>query len=201
MNSWIEIGLLALAAVFIISRMLAVMGRREGAEPPALSRPPRPAAPAEPTPTPASEADAGPPPALGLEAPGISDVRAADPSFDPRDFLNGAKAAHGLIAGAFSRGDRAALQPFLTDEVFSVYARAITEREATGAAAPEVLRLKSAEIIEGEVDGPTVRVSVAYAVDVANEARSQTSREIWTFEREARSPDPNWRLAGVAAAS
>jgi predicted lipid-binding transport protein (Tim44 family) len=85
--------------------------------------------------------------------------------------------------------------------VFSVYARAITEREATGAAAPEVLRLKSAEIVEGEVDGPMVRVSVAYTVDVANEARSQTSREIWTFEREARSRDPNWRLAGVAAAS
>lgn len=198
MNAWIEIGILALAAIFILSRLFAVLGKQVGAEPPVLRDPSAggsaPVADGEDN---AAEVQ----PVFGLDAPGINAVRQAEPDFDPQEFLQGAKAAHGLIVAAYAAGNRDGLKPFVTDDVFAVFEAGIAQREQTGKAAPEVLRLQRAEIIEGDVEEPFVRVSVAFEAELGDEERLRTSKEIWTFERIARDQDPNWRLSGVAVAS
>ena len=198
MNPWIEIGILAVAAIFILSRLFSVLGKQVGAEPPVL-REPRPANdPALPEPEESHDERS---PVFGLDAPGIEAVRAAEPDFEPRTFLQGAKAAHGLIIGAYAAGDRNKLRPFVTEEVFATFEAGIVHREQTGKAAPELLRLQRAEIVEGEQEGRYVRVSVAFDAELGDEDRLRTSKEIWTFERIAQDRDPNWRLSGVAVAS
>jgi predicted lipid-binding transport protein (Tim44 family) len=125
----------------------------------------------------------------------------ADPSFDIEHFVVGARGAYDLIVNAFARGDREALKDLLTPRVYESYAAAITAREQSGEPGPELVRLKTAEIVDADLAGDTARVSVRFEAELAEGAHGvRDARERWTFERDVRSADPNWRLARVAAA-
>ncbi len=193
----VEILILAAIAGVVVARLYSVLGRKTGAEPPAHTR----TAPIE------AGAAAGPAPAMpqpAAQAPvsgPVAELQAADPSFDPTHFIGGARAAYEIIVQAFATGDRDALRPLLTPRVFASYDKALTDREANGGQGPELVRLKSAEIVDGAVSGETLRVSVRFEAELAEGvAGIRETRERWTFERDMRSRDPNWLLAGVAQA-
>src|SRR5271169_677897 len=141
-------------AVFIFLRLRRVLGQRTGRERPpydpyspqdAVRRPidkvvpmaQRPADAAAPRPAeiaPQSSADrwkdiaeAGSPVAAGLDA-----IVAADPSFDGKHFIAGARAAYEMIVTAFAGGDRRQLRSLLSREVFDGFDAAIGERESRG---------------------------------------------------------------------
>lgn len=194
----VEILVLAAIAGFVVARLYSVLGRRTGAEPPATRARPAPVeagagvtgAPPIPQPSPA-QAPAGP----------LADVLRVDPSFDAGHFVGGARAAYEMIVGAFAAGDRETLRRLLTPRVFASYDKAITDRQAAGGQGPELVRLKSAEVIDGSVAGDLVRVSVRFEAELAEGAAGiRETRERWTFERDVRSADPNWQLSGVAQA-
>ena len=65
--------------------------------------------------------------ARGLEA-----AAQAEPGFDPRAFVEGAKSAYEAIMIAFAKGDRKTLRGLLSKEVGEAFERAITERERLG---------------------------------------------------------------------
>jgi predicted lipid-binding transport protein (Tim44 family) len=51
------------------------------------------------------------------------------------------------------------------------------------------------------MQGDIARVTVKFEAELAEGAIGvRDAREKWTFERDVRSPDPNWRLARVTAA-
>jgi predicted lipid-binding transport protein (Tim44 family) len=132
---------------------------------------------------------------------GVADIVRADPNFDVGHFLNGARSAYEMIVQAFAKGDRAALRPLLTTRVFSSYDKAIAEREAAGGPGPELVRLKSAELADAQLDGNIARVAVKFEAELAEGVHGlRDTKERWTFEREVNSQDPNWRLAAVAQA-
>jgi predicted lipid-binding transport protein (Tim44 family) len=140
-------------------------------------------------------------PPAGPASGGVADIARADPSFDVGHFLARARGAYELIVQAFALGDRNALRPLLTTRVFSAYDKAITEREATGGKGPELVRLKSAEISDAQLDGQISRVSVRFEAELAEGAHGlRDTKERWTFERDVTSADPNWRLAAVSQA-
>jgi predicted lipid-binding transport protein (Tim44 family) len=125
----------------------------------------------------------------------------ADPSFDAGTFVSGARGAYELIVGAFAKGDKEALRPLLTPRVFDSYSSAITKREETGGQGPELVRLRTAEIVDADLQGSVARVTVRFEAELAEGAVGvRNAHEKWTFERDIRSNDPNWRLARVAAA-
>lgn len=196
-QGFIEIFVLALVAFIVLFRLYTTLGRRTGAE-----RPPRPQ-PAEgelPREAMAAPLVAVPVPA-GPAAEGLMAIGRADPNFDAAHFTAGAKGAYELIVSAFAKGDRDTLQPLLTPRVFDSYAAAITEREKTGGAGPELVRLKSGEIAEATLEGDVARVAVKFEAELAEGVHGvRDARERWTFERNVRSADPNWRLARVAQA-
>ena len=191
----IEIVVLAFIAGFFLFRLYATLGRRTGAERPQVAQGTLGrgfGAPAPPLP----QAFAGNPASEGV----IAIVR-ADPSFDISHFMAGAKGAYEIIVNAFAKGDRDALRNLLTPRVFDAYAAAITQREAKGEAGPELVRLRSADLAGAELAGDTARVTVKFESELAEGAHGvRDAHERWTFERIVRSPDPNWRLARVAAA-
>ena len=62
-------------------------------------------------------------------AAGLDAIAAADPSFDVKHFIAGARAAYEMIVTAFAAGDRRQLRGLLSREVFDGFDAAITERE------------------------------------------------------------------------
>jgi predicted lipid-binding transport protein (Tim44 family) len=138
---------------------------------------------------------------LGAAGGGVAEIARADPSFDVGHFLTGARGAYELIVQAFANGDRNALRPLLTTRVFSSYDKAIGERETSGGKGPELVRLKSAELADAQLDGQIARVAVRFEAELAEGAHGlRDTKERWTFERDVSSHDPNWRLAAVAQA-
>lgn len=197
----IEMLILAAIAGVVVARFYAVLGRKTGSERPTAPNRPgqqRPIeAPAQRTTTPPP----GAPPAEPRQAQGFDDILQADPAFDPSSFLAGARGAYEMIVQAFARGDKATLRSMLTPRVFASYDRAIDDRAANGSAAPELVRLKNAEILNSAMAGETARVAVRFEAELAEGAHGlRETRERWTFERDIRSRDPNWLLAGVAQA-
>lgn len=196
----IEVLILAAVAVIVIGRFFSVLGQRRGSDRPAAPVEPRPAtvdagAPSQPY-APPSQAQTSPAASVG-----VASILAADPSFEPASFVTGARAAYEMIVTAFASGDRATLGPLLSPRVYESYAKAIDEREASGGKGPELVRLKTAEIVDARVEDNIARVAVRFEAELAEGAYGlRETKERWTFERDVRSRDPNWRLAGVAQA-
>jgi predicted lipid-binding transport protein (Tim44 family) len=134
-----------------------------------------------------------------------------DPSFKPHEFLEGAKAAYEMILGAFSIGDREALQPLLSKEVFDSFASAISERESNGQIAETILvSIERAEIKKLFIKGSTAQVVVGFTSKLISVIRNETGAviegspdkvvdmaDVWTFSRDSSSRDPNWRLVST----
>ena len=195
----IQILVLAFIAGFVLFRLYTTLGRRTGEERPPEPRP----APAQgelPPERPVQAPFAGAAP-TGPASEGLMAIVRADPSFESEHFVTGARGAYELIVNAFAKGDRETLKGLLTPRVFDSYVAAIKASEEKGDSGPELVRLKTAEIIDADLRGDIARVSVRFEAELAEGAHGvRDAREKWTFERDIRSSDPNWRLARVAAA-
>jgi predicted lipid-binding transport protein (Tim44 family) len=193
----IEILILAFVAGFVLFRLYTTLGKRTGAERPAEPQPAQGELPREP---------AGDPPmaptVTGASAgEGIAAIERADMNFDPAYFVQGARGAYEMIIAAFAKGDRDALRGLLTPRVFESYNTAINTRDEKGGAGPELVRLKTADIVDAELHGDIARITVKFEAELAEGAHGvRDARERWTFERDIRSQDPNWLLARVQAA-
>ncbi|MDE1148788.1 MAG: Tim44/TimA family putative adaptor protein [Azospirillaceae bacterium] len=144
---------------------------------------------------------------LSLDA-GLARIRQADPSFDERNFLKGAEAAFSIIVDAFARGDTAALRPLLADVVYTDFAKAIEARNQAGETLEahiqefDTVDLVQARLLEGQalctVKFVTHQTNVtrdAHGAVVDGDAQhSAEVVDIWTFARDTKSTDPNWRL-------
>tara|TARA_R100001143_G_C3298063_1_gene104313 strand:+ start:31 stop:633 length:603 start_codon:yes stop_codon:yes gene_type:complete len=133
---------------------------------------------------------------------------------DPALFLDGARKAYALVVEGFAKGDRDALRPLLTPKVYSRYEKAIADRESRDqTTVTEIDRIAESEILESQQDGQVFSVKVRFKADISTETKDKdgqrvsgdltrlnTVEEIWTFEKDAGSRDPNWKLAGVRTA-
>lgn len=138
----------------------------------------------------------------------LRDVVNVDPGFTPKEFINGARIAYEMVVTAFASGDRATLKSLLSDDVYEGFDAAITERERGGFVMKSTfVGIEKAEITAANVkeneEQITVRlishlITATYdkmgtLVDGDAEAVSEVN-DIWTFARDTRSRDPNWKL-------
>lgn len=148
-------------------------------------------------------------------ATGLRAIAQADGRFHPTEFVEGAKAAYGMILSAFWKGDEAALAPFVSAPVLDSFAQAIKAREAAGEVLDNrLIRIDRATISDASLDGRTARVSVRFDADIAAVTRDQAgvviagslsdaieTHDVWTFERDVQSDDPNWVLVDTDEAA
>lgn len=202
-NPIIEVLILAAIALFVLSRLYIALGRDDGSgEGPRPAPAPGSRQPADDRPQQELErAEPSRPVFTGPGASAMEDIYNVDSSFNTRDFLQGAKAAYQMIVEAFARGDRDALRPLLDDDVYEAWDDAITQREADGSPAYDLLRLKKAEIDDASLEDGTARVMVRYEAELGDGERTRTAREIWTFMRDVSSNNPNWILDDVETAT
>ncbi len=142
---------------------------------------------------------------------GLADIKAADPSFDEKEFASGARMAFEMILNAYAGGDLKTLRPLLANEVFEEFAGAIRTREEAGEVLETTLvGVTEAEIVEAELQGKTAFVTMRFRSEQINllrdakgqllEGGEQNVEEItdlWTFARNTRSRDPNWTLVAT----
>jgi predicted lipid-binding transport protein (Tim44 family) len=196
-DNLIEIAILAAIAGFVLFRLYATLGRRTGAEPPPRPAPAQGELPDERAITDAARLGRSPAPS----GQGVAAIVRADPGFDPDHFLTGARGAYEIILTAYAKADREALRNLLTPRVYESYMKALDDQAAKNEQGPELVRLRSAELADADLNGSVARITVKFEAELAQGATGiRDTREKWTFERDIRSNDPNWRLARVAAA-
>jgi predicted lipid-binding transport protein (Tim44 family) len=139
---------------------------------------------------------------------GLAQIRLADQRFELQTFLVGAGRAFEAIVEAFAGGNKDALRPLLADEVYEGFARAIDERQAAGHTLDTQLMAEpKAEVAEAGMQGTMARVLVRFTSEQVNVLRDAEGKpvdgdpgtaeevvDLWTFERDTRSSDPNWAL-------
>ena len=209
----------ALLAIFVVWKLRSVLGTRIGIErkrDAAGLRPTPPDVAARDAAAGAAPVEAAPPPAPApdIDAPtlaasrGLEEIRRVDRGFDVQRFIGGAQAAYRMIVEAFSRGDRAQLERLLDGEALRTFTATL---DARGAENPATLA-QVADIEKVQVVGASLKESVAsitlrfkahvvetpVAANAPPAGQTIEANELWTFARDIRSADPNWKLVGTA---
>lgn len=214
----------AALAVFIVWKLRSVLGVRVDRETPPQAgfepfQPPmRAAAGAS---SPATMARAAQPDAVRTwegvaesddARAGLDAVAAADRRFDGQQFLEGARRAYDMIVEAFARGDRDALRPLLSKDSYEGFAAEIARREAAGEKLETaIVAMDAAKVVGARATPERVEVSVRFDARVMmtrrdrdgetiEGGRTQPVVEVWTFARDPRAADPNWKLTATRAA-
>jgi predicted lipid-binding transport protein (Tim44 family) len=211
-SSLINILIFAGIAVFLFFRLRAVLGRRTGEEREhsnPLDRgsvaPFRPggADPASnPGGRPAVVIDNDPNVPQSLDAK-MARIHAADPSFDEKHFLGGARDAFQMIVSAFAAGDLATLRPLLSSQLYGEFGRVISERPNRDQV--DTIRFEGpveAELVDARLIGREAQIQIRFASrqlhpgDTASPEHETV--DLWTFSRDLGSRDPNWQLVETA---
>lgn len=144
-------------------------------------------------------------------APGLEAIAAADPNFAPEPFLDGARTAYEAVVTAFAAGERRTLQNLLSREVYDGFGAAIAERERAGETLTTTfVSIEDPKFSDAALDGRTARVTVRFLskqISATHGAGGQLRdgspdrvcdvNDLWTFERDTRARDPNWKLVAT----
>ena len=188
----------ALAAV-VLYQLYAVLGRRVGRQPEDNDAAAAPAA----------DGAAPPQPLEAVYLSGLPAIKNRDPAFEVEHFLQGARGAYEMIVRAFAAGDRAALKNLLGPKVMEAFEGAIAQREAEGRTEQvEFMQAPRADFETATVEGDMGRITVRFLAEFRSRTKGpegegvddRRTAELWTFERDLSSRDPNWTLVQVDAA-
>jgi len=197
----IELIIFAVLAAVVLYQLYSVLGRRVGRQPEDL--PAGAVHPAAPEDIPVEERRDT------ASLTGLAALRARDPAFDVGAFLHGAKQAYEMVVIAFATGDRETLRRILAPGVMDGFERAMDTREAEGRTERvEFLHPPRADLEKVETEGDLGRTVVRFLAEFRSRSKGpegeavddRRSAELWTFERNLKSRDPNWTLVHVDAA-
>lgn len=145
----------------------------------------------------------------------IKEIRKLDGSFNEKDFITGAKKAFEIILSAFSRGDKEALKPLLSKEVYDGFQAEIDRREQSGEVeettlvailTSDIKDIKMASKWNARVVVEIVSEQIRLIKDKKGQilqgdpSRVDKVSERWTFSRNLSSPNPNWELVETGSA-
>ncbi|MBX9454225.1 MAG: Tim44/TimA family putative adaptor protein [Neoaquamicrobium sediminum] len=140
-------------------------------------------------------------------------IRDADPSFEPKTFVDGAKMAYEMIVMAYADGDRRTLKNLLSREVFDGFVAAIADRESRSEKIQSsFVGIDKADIVNAEMKGSEAHVTLRIVSELISATRNSAGevidgdpetvaevKDVWTFARDTRSRDPNWKLVATEA--
>lgn len=141
----------------------------------------------------------------------LEKIQKIDHSFSPATFLDGARAAYEMIVTGFAAGDKKSLKNLLSKEVFQGFAAVIDDRKKQGAEmTTQFIGIDFADIVKAELEGTRALLTVKFVSELVSVVRDKSGKvlegdatetqritDIWTFERDLSSRDPNWRLVAT----
>ena len=215
----IQLLILAGIAVFLILRLRAVLGTRDGFE----SKPlPREGAPEGSRPKPQFEVIEGGPdaditdhvPEGSDQAKALARMKAVDPDFSVSEFLQGARGAYEMILMAFESSDMDSILPFLSRDVFNSFDEVVQLREQQGLRVDATfVGLREIDIVDAvfDEDSKEGEITIKFVGELTSVVRKADSgevvegdpneikrqRDVWTFGRDMTSDSPNWELVAT----
>ncbi len=215
----IQLLILAGIAVFLILRLRAVLGTREGYEQKPLPRQEGSEAAAT---KPRVEVIEGGPdtdiidhvPEGSDSAKALARMKAEDPSFSVSEFLQGARGAYEMILMAFEASDLDSVLPFLSRDVFNSFDEVVQLREREGLRVDATfVGLREIEIVEAVFDEDTKEgeITMKFVCELTSAVRKvdtdeivdgdpntiKQQKDVWTFARDMTSDSPNWKLVAT----
>ena len=148
-------------------------------------------------------------------AQGLEKIAASDSGFSPKAFLDGARAAYEMIVTAFAQGDKDTLKALLARDVYDGFASVIESREKDGRKMESrFVGIDKAILTAADLLGKRATVTVKFVSQLISATLDQAGRvidgdlkeirevtDVWTFERDVASRDPNWKLAATGGAA
>ena len=144
---------------------------------------------------------------------GLRAIKDADASFEPKTFVEGARMAYEMIVMAYADGDRKTLKNLLSREVYDGFVQAISEREQRNEKIQSsFVGIDKADIVGAEMKGSEAHVTLRIVSELISATRDSGGevidgdpetvaevKDVWTFARDTRSRDPNWKLVATEA--
>jgi predicted lipid-binding transport protein (Tim44 family) len=215
-SSLLSLLVLAGIAIFLILRLRSVLGTREGFEKP----PVRPGPPQSDPRRDFEVIEGGPDNDIidhvendSEAAKALAAMKLAEPGFNVREFLQGARGAYEMILMAFEKGDVDTLRDFLADDVLETFESVIREREEQGLQIDaEFVGIRELTLQNATFDRATneAEVTVRFVGELTSVVRNaegeviegdpseiKRQRDVWTFARKMGSDDPNWTLVAT----
>lgn len=139
---------------------------------------------------------------------GLNQIIKEDASFSPKSFMDGAISAYEMVVVAFANGDRKTLKMILDKQVYEGFESAIAEREARGETVDfTFVGFSDVKLRNAEIEDKNANVTIQYAAQVVSATKNADGELIdgdeetvvniadeWTFSRNTKSRDPNWKL-------
>lgn len=151
-------------------------------------------------------------------ANGLTSILKLDGTFDPENFLRGARQAYEMIVTAFAEGNRRMLRDLLSADVLDSFGRAIADREQRGLVIDQsFVGINKADMLEAEVSPKGIAsITVRFVSQLISATRDKAGNviegddqrikdvtDIWTFSRDISTKDArrnlNWKLVGTQA--
>lgn len=209
--AFIDIIFLAIIAGVVLFRLRSLLGRNIGNPGPAATIRPLPPKPEEMVVERVRRAleDEAPLDEKNPLAKPLAELRKADPTFSLKRFLKGAESAFEMVLRALSEGDTQTLKMLLSDALYKEFEAEIVRRKQSGKREDVTLVAIDACTMErAGLSGPFARVTVRFeseqivveraiegdAIIAGDPSQVERVEDIWTFERDTRSTDPNWKL-------
>ena len=144
---------------------------------------------------------------------GLRAILKADASFSAAQFIDGAKMAYEMIVLSFADGDRKTLENLLSRDVYDGFVSAIDEREKRN----EIMQssfvgIRECDIVGAEIKGSEAYITMKITSEMITSTVSATGetiegdpeqveevRDVWTFMRDTKARDPNWKLDATEA--
>jgi predicted lipid-binding transport protein (Tim44 family) len=144
-------------------------------------------------------------------AKGLERIAGADREFAPASFVAGAKLAYEMVIAAFAQGDKPALKNLLSREVYDGFAGAIDNRDKAGEKLESrFVGIDKADIVAADLTGRKAVVTVKFVSELISSTTNRAGEvidgdpkqireitDVWTFERDVGSRDPNWKLVAT----
>src|SRR5690606_35616484 len=144
---------------------------------------------------------------------GLRAIKDADPAFGVNSFLDGAKMAYEMIVMAFADGDRKTLKNLLSREVYQGFEEAITAREQRSEKIQSsFVGISKADIITASLKEGEAQITIRVISELISATLDRSGaviegdpetvaevKDVWTFARDTRNRDPNWKLVATEA--
>ncbi|MBO6717135.1 MAG: Tim44 domain-containing protein [Rhizobiaceae bacterium] len=144
---------------------------------------------------------------------GLRAIRDAEPDFEPKSFIEGAKLAYEMIVMAYADGDRRTLKNLLSRDVYDGFVAAISDRESRSEKIQSsFVGIDKADIVSAEMKGTEAHITLRIVSELISATLDKGGevidgdpetvaevKDVWTFARDTRSSDPNWKLVATEA--
>ncbi len=143
-----------------------------------------------------------------------SSISKIDPTFNEDEFLKGAQNFFQMVINSFVKGDLQDIVKYIDDKLVKNFKSVIDERLKEGESLKiEILKVKSIKIKDVKELKISLRLSVLFETEQIKVLNDKTGKvidgdpkksilvkDLWTFEKEIKSKDINWKLVETSDA-